>query len=308
MTSNSAEQTIIKAAEAILASAMAKHAAEKDKTKEKTVFNESSPNINNPVDGNPVDRAQGELSPMDTAGPDQSQGIIPPAQAEPTQVGDGAAPPQAMGAHAAAAGSSPAQADPAAISPYDQQAQDPMMAGAQAQAPAAGGDMATIAAQVARNFIGEEVYNAASNGHPQAMDIMARTAAQLGVGVAEAVMRATPNTATMSQMPDDPSMPTQGVDPSAVAAMGGIPQPEGTVMAGDQSMQQQAPGMMQAPVDPTMQAADQIIPQQAAAQPVQNPGTEGSPFTDDGANGDKKEAPKKPADKPDDKPVKKEGE
>lgn len=264
---------VIAAASITLAQSLVKVAAEKDKTKEKTQFDETSANVQQPLQQQPVDNAQGELSPSDVASADQSQAPLPPPVAAPAVTGDGTAmPPQVAGPNAAAGAASPAPADPMAPSPYDMAAQGQMVdqAGMPVQQDPASA-MSQTAAQVARDFLGQEVYNAASNGHPQAMDLMARTAAQLGVGVAEAMSRAIPNTFSGNALPADMTAPTIGLDPASAAAMGmQVPQQDMSSMAQGGGVQDpnaaQAPDPTAMMQDPTQQTADQVIPPQPAQE------------------------------------------
>lgn len=303
-----AEDAIINQATICAAEALLKEAADKDKTKEKTEFNETSPNVQNPTSSHPIDNAQGELAPQDTAYVDQTQAPLTPPNAQGPVAGDGdintatQMPPQISGPNAAIGMSSPAPADSQAASNFDlgvapgdaavmqQQGLPPAMTGGQ--------DIAMIsqtAAQVARDFLGQEAYNAASNGHTPAMDLMARTAAQLGIGVAEAMAKAIPG--TVNQMPENPMTlgNTQGLDPNAAAAMGEGGLPGQMVSPGPQSSvmpdQNGAPmetadgGQLASPTsapvqNPTMAAADKVVPDPGSPTgQEQNPGEkEKKPF------------------------------
>lgn len=264
-----AQQTIIAAATQLVANDLVKQAenviklaADKDKSKEKTQFNETTKNVETPLQQQPVDNAQGELSPSDVSSADQSQAPLPPPVANPATVGDGTAPITADVAPDQAAAGEPVA--------YDEATGEPVVA------PEQGPSLTSTAAQVAREFLGQDVYNAASQGNVQAMDLMARTAAQLGVGVYEAQSRALPT--TQNFMPEDPSTmaPTQGLDPASMAAMGmQAPQPDQTAI---QSGQAGAP--MISPVqqdDPVQVVADQILPAQPpqvteqGSQPAKSP-------------------------------------
>lgn len=310
-----AEAAIKVATAAIIshAEAMVKEAADKDKTKEKTEFNETSPNVQNPTSSHPIDNAQGELAPQDTAYIDQTQAPLVPPNGQGPVVGDGdinnatQMPPQVAGPNAAAGLASPAPADSRAPSQYDlgvpegdaavmqEQGMPPAMSSTPDVAM-----MSQTAAQVARDFLGNEVYNAASNGHAQAMDLMARTAAQLGVGVAEALARAIPG--TYNQMPEDVSAMgnTQGLDPNAAAAMGEGPGLPGETYSNPAQASQMPDQNAPAPSEtgdgnivtsPTAAAPAQSPTQEAADKVIADPG---SPTKQEQSPGEKNKKPGEP--------------
>lgn len=242
-----------------------KTAADKDKTKTKTEFDETSPAVSNPQISVPVDNAQGELSPVDTIAADQQLGTAQNlASTQPMAVSDASMPPQVAGPGAAAGSSSEVPSTPVSSGPngpQDPYAGDPMQDAPGLPPEPAMPDMEMTAANVARNFIGQDVWAAASNGLPGATDLIAATAAKLGIGVAEAMSRAI--TSTQNVMPQDPTIPTTSVDPTAMQAMGEQPP---VMDANAQNLD--ANGL---PVDPAMaqaqeqgmatqQAADQVIP------------------------------------------------
>ena len=322
-------KALVKVAEATLithAADLIKLASDKDKSKEKTKFNETSPNVENPTSSHPIDNAQGELSPADTAYVDQTQAPVVPPDASGPNVTDGTTP-QADPATAAAqadptiAGGKVVVGDgdgddlgagvPMAITPADpgdptavvgDGGVDDLGAGVPMHIAPASPDQAPtqtpgqIAAEAARSFLGQEVYNAASNGNPQAMDMMARTAAQLGVAMAQAAAQTQGQGQSQAQgyapNPADQSQSTmvgdqaggQVVDPNVAAALGAAPAngevlpdqnsgsvpiglqsgpamtADGNQMASPTSGNQGASGIQMPPVDATNQAADQLAP------------------------------------------------
>jgi len=137
-----------------------------------------------------------------------------------------------------------------------------------------GSDPFAMAAQVAQSFIGEEVYNAASQGHLPAIQLIAETAARLGAAIA-AQSGAAPAPAPM---PMDPAMQQMPVDPTMQQAPG-TPAP-----AAQAAPAPAAPA--QPPQTPTDTAADAIVKDPGSSKPEGDtkPGEEKKPEGDNGSN------------------------
>ena len=117
-----------------------------------------------------------------------------------------------------------------------------------------------VAAQVAQSFIGEEVYNAASQGHPAAISLIAETAAKLGAAIAAQASASAP------AMPADPVV-DGGVDGSDPMAAAGTDPALAAPAAGAPGAGAPPPNQIpqSAPRSPAEIAADQIVPDQPPA-------------------------------------------